>query len=414
MRHIVVKSSSGSPHAFHADPVKLAIVASHPIQYYTPIFRALAARCDIHVYYGQRLTPQQQAAAGFGTAFDWDIDLLSDYPSTFLQNVSRNPGTDCFGGCDTPEIGARLRGGGFDALLIIGWHLKSYIQALLSAKRCGIPILVRGDSHLETPRSALKRNVKELVHPMFLRLFDGALYVGQKSREFYEHYHYPAHRLFHSPHCVDNAWFAARATLDARACLRRSRDICDDAFVVLFAGKLVPFKRPLDVVAAAAHCRANGRNVHVMVAGSGELEHQMRHRAAERGVPVHMLGFCNQTQMPSAYAAADALMLPSNGEETWGLVANEALACDRPVIVSEACGCAPDLAGDSTAGRVVPLSDIGALADAIAGLMDEPPLVSSIRARADRCSVARAAQGVLDGAEAVRRVAREKRSRRAR
>lgn len=380
--------------------MRLAVVVSHPIQYYAPIFRALSERCDVRVYYGQQLTPQQQSMAGFGTAFDWDVDLLSGYPSTFLRNVSSKPGTTHFGGCDTPEIGARLHASPVDAVLVMGWYLKSYIQTLLAAKRSGIPILVRGDSHLDTPKSAAKRQLKELLYPSFLRLFDGALYVGQKSKAFYEHYRFPAHRLFFSPHCVDNRWFAARATAAAGTHLRRSSGIGEDAFVALFAGKLVPFKRPLDLVAAAAQCRASGRNVQVLVAGSGELEQDMRRRAAELGVPLHMLGFCNQTQMPAAYAAANALVLPSNGE-TWGLVANEALACGKPVIVTEACGCAPDLAGDGYAGHVVRLGDISGLTTAIAGLMDRPVPDQAIRDRADRYSVERAVNGIVDGATAL-------------
>src|SRR5262249_39679392 len=155
-----------------------------------------------------------------------------------------------------------------------------------------------------------------------------------KSRAFYEHYRYPADRLFLSPHCVDNDWFAARATVQARSDLRQSRGIGAQTFVALFAGKLLPFKRPLDVVTAGARCRAAGRSVEVMVAGSGDLDAHVQRLAAELDVPLHMLGFRNQTEMPPVYAAADALVLPSNSEETWGLVANEALACGRPVIVS--------------------------------------------------------------------------------
>lgn len=374
--------------------LRLAVLLSHPIQYYTPIFRELAARCELHVFYGQKLTPQQQAAAGFGTAFDWDIDLLSGYRSTFLRNVSRTPGPEHFGGCDTPEIGARLREGGFDALLVMGWYLKSYMQAILAAKRTGIPVMVRGDSHLDTPRSALKRVVKEFFNPTFMRLFDGALYVGQKSRAFYAHYRYPASKLFHSPHCVDNDWFAARATAEARAELRRSLGIRDDAFVVLFAGKLMPIKRPLEVVVAAARCRTADRPVEVMVAGSGELDADLRKCAGELGVPTYMLGLCNQTKMPAAYAAADVLVLPSGGE-TWGLVVNEALACGRPVIVSDACGCAPDLVADGKAGHVTPLGDVDGIAAAIDAVMERPPLKSAIQDRSRSHSIACAVDGIL-------------------
>lgn len=387
--------------------MRLAVVVSHPIQYYAPLFRALAARCDLTVFYCVQMTPQQQAAAGFGTAFDWDVDLLSGYRSKLLRNVSRTPGAEHFGDCDTPDIGNWLRAGRFDALLVVGWHLKSYLQATLAAKRLGLPVLVRGDSHLETPRSALKRHAKAIINPVFLRLFDGALYVGTKSREFYEHYHYPAYRLFHSPHCVDNDWFAARATVEARRQLRQACGIDDDTHVVLFAGKLVPFKRPLDVVAAVCRARAAGRKIDVMVAGSGALEDDMRRHAVELGVPLHPLGFRNQTEMPAAYAAADALMLPSN--ETWGLVANEALACGRPVIVSQACGCAPDLAADGKAGRVTPVGDIEAIAGAIASMIEHPPLAEDIQARADAHSIGRTVDGILAAAEAVRGVPSHKR-----
>ncbi len=66
----------------------LAVVVSHPIQYYAPIFRELARRVDLHVFYGQSLSPDQQARAGFGSPFEWDVDLLSGYQSTFLHNAA--------------------------------------------------------------------------------------------------------------------------------------------------------------------------------------------------------------------------------------------------------------------------------------------------------------------------------------
>ena len=171
---------------------------------------------------------------------------------------------------------------------------------------------------------------------------------------------------------------------------------------MLFAGKLVAFKRPLDVVEAVARARVTGRKIEVMVAGSGALEADVRKSAAELRVPLHLLGFRNQTEMPAAYAAADTLMLPSNGNETWGLVANEAIACGRPIIVSAACGCAPDLAADGKAGRVAPLGDISAFAAAINEIIARPPAITDIRVLADAHSLARAVDGILAGADAVR------------
>src|SRR5205823_424210 len=136
--------------------------------------------------------------------------LLAGYPNSFLKNFSSQPGVSRFNGCDTPEVGRVLRRGSFDALLLMGWHLKFFHQALFAAKLAGIPVLVRGDSHLGSPRSVAKRLVKELAYPPFLRAFDAALAVGQRSRAYWLHYGYPADRIYFSPHAVDNLWFRER------------------------------------------------------------------------------------------------------------------------------------------------------------------------------------------------------------
>ncbi len=375
---------------------RLAAIVSHPIQYCAPLFRTLSERVDLHVFFGQTLTPAQQAGAGFDTPFDWDVDLLSGYTSTFLTNVARRPGPGHFLGCDTPEVGTRLREGGFDAVLVLGWYLKTFIQATWAAKRLGLPVLVRGDSQLATPRGPATRAAKALGYPPLLRAFDAALYVGQRSRAYYEHYHYPSERLFFSPHCVDTDWFAARATEAGRA-LRVRLGIAPEDKVVLFAGKLLPFKRPLDVIEACVGLAG----VRVMIAGSGELERAMVERAAALDVALHPMGFLNQTEMPAAYAAADMLVLPSTGRETWGLVANEALACGVPIVVSDAVGCAPDLAGDGLAGRVFPLGDIASLRQAIATVIDAPPSPEAIAVKASAHGLAAAVEGVEEALRAV-------------
>jgi len=136
---------------------RLAVVASHPVQYHAPLYRRLAEQVDLEVFYAHRATSDDQAKAGFGVGFDWDVDLLSGYRSTFLRNVAANSGVSYFRGCDTPDIGTCLEAGRFDAVLIQGWYLKCFLQAAFAGKRRGIPVLSRGDSHLDSPRSAFKR-----------------------------------------------------------------------------------------------------------------------------------------------------------------------------------------------------------------------------------------------------------------
>ena len=381
--------------------MRLAVVASHPVQYYAPIFRALAEQIDLTVFYTQEATPQQQAAAGFGKAFSWDVDLMSGYHSVFLKNVASVPNPSRFSGADTPEILHHLREGRFKAVLVMGWYLKAHVQAIMAAKRLGLPIILRGDNQLGMPGGALKYFARQLALPGFLRRFDAVCVVGQKNRQYYEAYRYPADRMFCSPHAVETERFAANATTEARNALRSEIGVTADEELVLFAGKLVDFKRPQDVVSMVARLRSEGRPAVLLVAGSGPLEGAIRADAERLSVPLHTLGFRNQTEMPAAYAAADVLILPSTARETWGLVANEAIACGTPIVVSEAVGCALDLAADGRVGRSYPVGNVELGASALAATLTNPPTADEVRNVSDRHSLSAAVEGIVAAAHAM-------------
>ncbi len=348
--------------------VRIGYLVSHPIQYYAPLFRELARHCDLTVFYAHRQTAAGQADAGFGVAFDWDVDLLSGYESRFLDNVARQPSTDRYFGCDTPGIAAEIERGRFDAFVVPGWALRTYWQAVQACRRLGVPVLVRGDSQLGSQRRRAVRLAKSVLFPWLLRRFDGFLYVGQRNRAYLEHYGVPADRLFFSPHCVDNDAFA-RASAEARAAAPPRRP--GDRRRLLFVGKLIGRKHPADLVRAAA--LVPGFPVEVAFAGAGELEGPLRQIAVEAGVDATFLGFRNQSELPAAYAAADLLVLPSDGLETWGLVVNEGMACGVPAVVSDAVGCGPDLVDPGRTGAIFPLADVPGLAAAITSVLELDP-----------------------------------------
>lgn len=368
---------------------RIGFLVSHPIQYYAPIFRELAQRCDLTVFFAHRQTPEQQARAGFGVAFDWDVDLLSGYDSRYLVNVARQPSTDRFAGCDTPGVGDEIARGRFDAFIVPGWALRSYWQAVGACRRLGVPVLVRGDSQLGRQRSSMARIAKALIFPYVLRRFDGFLYVGQRNREYLVHYGAPADRLFFSPHCVDNNAFAAACSGIGRPQGHRR---------VLFVGKLIARKHPADLLHAVARLRDHP--VQIAFAGSGELEAELRQIAAASSVPAEFMGFVNQSELPAVYASADLLVLPSDGLETWGLVVNEAMACGIPAIVSDAVGCGPDLIESGRTGATFPLGDVAALASAIENVLsfDTEPTRRHLAAKMAVYSPARAATAIIEAA----------------
>ena len=383
--------------------LRIGFLVTHPIQYYTPIFRELAALCDLTVFFAHRQSAEQQAQAGFGVAFDWDIDLVSGYRSKFLENVSRNPSTDRFSGCDTPGIAREISEGRFDAFVVPGWGFRSFMQAVRACRRAEVPVFVRGDSQLVGPRNMLLRIAKELAFPRMLRRFDGFLYVGQRNREYLLHYGAAADRLFFSPHCVDNASFGAASAAARRsivAATGRNRR-------VLFVGKLLERKRPLDVLKAAVLLRER-QPIEVAFAGSGELEAELREFARASGVPAIFHGFVNQSEMPAVYAAADIMVLPSDGLETWGLAVNEAMACGLPAVVSDAVGCGPDLVDEGITGAVFPVGQPAQFASAIetAISLETTRLRKHLAARMQVYSPLGAAKGIMEAAAALAAEAR--------
>lgn len=374
---------------------RIGFLVSHPIQYYAPLFRELARRCDLTVLFSHRQTAEQQARAGFGVAFEWNVDLLSGYESRFLTNVAREPSTDRYRGCDTPGVADEIARGKYDAFIVPGWALRSYSQAVEACRRLRVPVLVRGDSQLGGRNIAL-RLAKAVLFPHLLRRFDGFLYVGQRNREYLLHYGAPPHRMFFSPACVDNDAFA-KASAEARR-LAAATSTPERPRRVLFAGKLIARKRPADLVQAVA--KLQDRTVELVFAGSGALEPTLRKIAAEADVRANFLGFINQSELPAVYASADVLALPSEYDETWGLVVNEAMACGVPAVVSEGVGCGPDLIEPGMTGATFPLGDVAALAAAIEGTLSLDPETTRrhLVAKMALYSPASAAQAIVDAA----------------
>lgn len=345
----------------------IGILATHPIQYYIPWYRKLAGHPEINlkVFYCHRQSPQDQARAGFDVAFDWDIPLLDGYAYQFLVNKSRHPNVYTFFGCDTPEIMRIISHGSFDAFIVHGWNVLSFWQAMLACFRMRTPVMVRGDSQLLTRRSLLKRVFKYLTYPWFVRKFAAYLVVGKRAEEYYLHYGADKKKMFNVCHCVDNDFFAcARAALESQRWeLRRSWGIPEDSVVFLFAGKLIPKKRPDDFLKALKIACNHSQGIFGLVVGDGPLRRDLEDFSGKVNLPVAFVGFLNQREITKAYTASDVLVLPSDARETWGLVVNEAFACRIPAIVSDAVGCAPDLILPGETGEVFHCGDVGRCAE---------------------------------------------------
>jgi len=382
---------------------RLAIVLSHPTQYYSPWFRWLRAHTplEFRVFYLWNFGVAARRDRSFGVTFAWDVDLLSGYESEFVPNVARRPSAYRFWGLRNPELPARLAGWRPNAILLFGYAYASHLRTILWARRHGVPLVFRGDSHfLGRPTPAWPR---AWLLRLLYRQFTAITYVGQANRSYFEKLGVPAAKLFFAPHTVNHEHFdASRPEYRAAAAgLRQSLGLSPETRVVLYAGKYQAEKQPLALLESFLALRPSGAAL--VFVGDGEEREALKERA--RQAPpgtVHFLPFANQSEMPARYLLADIFALPSRGlYETWGLAVNEAMHMGVPCLVSDRVGCQQDLVSDGETGWVFRADDRAhlqaKLAEALAA--DLAPFRPRVAARIAGYTYAAAAQGLLQALE---------------
>lgn len=345
--------------------VKVGIVTSHPIQYQAPLFRAIAKQqnIDLTVFFGSNhgIAPGK-LDPGFGKAFAWDISLLDGYKHIFLNN-SRPDMEVSNWRLDAPDLKSYFKSEHYDAVLVFGWSKVLFWQAIWWARKYSIPLIQRGESNLNHAQSWLVKAAKKVLFPILFKQFKAFLAIGSLNAKLYRHFGVPEEAIFTAPYCVDNNFFSERAAAQTENTrqIRRELGISADDTVFLFSAKFIDRKRPMDLINAASKCRT-AEESHLILVGDGALLETCRNEiAVNKLTNVHLVGFKNQSELPTFYAAADVLVLPSE-YETWGLVVNEAMACGLPCIVSDTCGAAADMILEGKTGFTYPMGDVQQLA----------------------------------------------------
>ena len=347
----------------HQPVIRLAVVVSHPIQYYAPWFRLLAREPGIalKVFHLWDFGVVPRSDRGFGHTLVWDVPLLEGYEHCFVANRAADPGTHHFAGLHNPTLVPELLAWQPDALL-------------LHPRLRRLPVLFRGDSHGLCPRPGLRPRLAGLLRRLLFQRFAAALAVGQANAAWLRASGVPQQRIVIGPHAVDNQRFQAAAPMAFQEAQqwRQQLGIAPQAPVLLFAGKFEAKKCPLQLLEAFA--ALNHPQAVLVLAGAGALEGEIRRRAAALSDPrVILLPFQNQSAMPRLYALADLVVLPSQGPgETWGLCINEAMNLARPALVSSHVGCGPDLVIPGRTGWIFPAGDQLALRSQIAEALEDP------------------------------------------
>ena len=359
-------------------PFRLAVVNSHPIQYFAPLYAYLNRdpALEVTALYCSDFSLRGEVDPGFKRVVVWDVDLLAGYRSEWLGERAKTRRPASFWSLICPEVWRVIRSGQYDAVLLHGYNYAAYVLAFLAAKSRGIPVLVRTETHLGLHRPPFRQWLRDSVLALAYRFVDGFLAIGSRNRAYYRMLGVPEDKIFDVPYTVDNDRFIAAAKLTEREReeVRGRFGLPSDTPVVLYASKFTQRKHADDLVRAMAQLSTEGMRASLLLVGTGEMEKGLRELASQLGLKnVVFAGFVNQGELPRVLAASDVFVLPAENEP-WGLIVNEAMCAGLPVVVGNQVGCVPDLVKDGENGHLVASGDPVGLAAALRSLVGSAEL----------------------------------------
>jgi glycosyltransferase involved in cell wall biosynthesis len=288
-----------------------------------------------------------------------------------------------------------------DVVVLPGYNFAEYWVLL------GLCILMRktrlvfvDSTEYDRPKVGWKESTKR----WFFARCDGFLCYGIRSKEYVMSYGVPAAKAY--PGCQATAM---GHDYDAVEVQRIYDTTPAETFRVprfIYVGRLATEKGLHDLIEAFNIVRTQLPAARLDVVGGGVLRDALAAQIAKLGLEdaVTLLGIRDMSEFAPMFHRSVAMVLPSYSEP-WGLVVNEALSHGCPVVVSDRCGCLPELVVDGVTGYSFTVGNIEALSAAmlaVARLSEDRP------ATARRClelmsnfTPERAAQNILQGCAAA-------------
>ena len=241
-----------------------------------------------------------------------------------------------------------------DVVAVNGWNNFGSLVAANCCGRRGIPMVVMSESsRQDEPRAWWKEAIKRRL----VGLYSAALVGGQRHVAYLVELGMPLERIFTGYDVVDNDYFGRRTAeiRNSKFELRNKRGLPENYF--LASARFIEKKNLARLVQAYAEYRRRSevRSLKsevgndkapwdLVVLGDGPLRETLNSQLSTLNLNqhVHLPGFEPYDELPVYYALANAFVHASTTEQ-WGLVVNEAIASGLPVIVSERCGCVPEL-----------------------------------------------------------------------
>lgn len=234
-----------------------------------------------------------------------------------------------------------------DVVAVNGWNNFGSLATASCCVQREIPMVVMSES---ARADEFRTGWKEIIKRQIVNLYSAALVGGQHHVEYLVQLGMPRERIFTGYDAVDNGYFARRAVeiRNSKFELRKKYGLPESYF--LASARFIEKKNLVRLIRAYAEYRRrsalSGGNASwdLVLLGDGPLRETLNTQLSTLNLQshVHLPGFKQYDELPIYYALARAFVHASTTEQ-WGLVVNEAVASGLAVIISNRCGCVPEL-----------------------------------------------------------------------
>lgn len=264
-----------------------------------------------------------------------------------------------------------------DIIMLPGYDRPEYwMQAFILVLRNKVSACFCDSTIFDNRQTLLKGIMKRL----FFKLLDGVFCYGRRAAEYAAFYGAPPEKIIRSCQSAALPEAYRRETALAQRCTSFSASRSPR---YLYVGRLSEEKSVDHLLRAFALVQKARTSSKLIVVGKGPQEAQLRKLTVLLGVAdsVEFAGAKFDQALIDEYLRASCLILPSHSEP-WGLVVNEALSFGCPAIVSNRCGCVPELVIDFQSGFAF---EWGNLAELSEKMNIAPDTFSDVAATADYC-----------------------------
>lgn len=230
-------------------------------------------------------------------------------------------------------------------VLVPGYYTLPGVAAAVWARLHGrSSVLMTESTAFDHKRHGWREMLKKTVIRL---LFQWAVTGGKAHVRYLHQLGFPRNRITGSYDVVNNEAIQTGTALHRQ----RTPQAASPRPWFLFVGRLAEEKNVESLLESWLQYREDGGQWPLVLAGDGPRAGSLRSRVADSPFrdDVRFTGLCSAKELLPLYAGAGCFILPST-REPWGLVVNEAMAAELPVLVSNRCGCCEDLLAEGENG----------------------------------------------------------------